>query len=549
MPVLEYKLLSLGAKNSTVAAFETLVDDSLGLLEDSSDNTHVGSNLPVVHTKELDQELYDKAAGLPEAKTVSFKYLDDTSKHQYGNFKGGNVYKSYDGDIDSSKKNVKEQKGWIILDKSSKDYCLFTNSNNDTTYIIAIKDFEPTPIIEDFTPLYDKLKQRQYAKDESCSDDTHLTTSLATTFKDDVSKLVKEVSPRFEFPDLNINLRDSDWYSTANDVLFNLWKIYMAAYMSVGEFSLLIKKLSDPDNLLSKSYDLFPEQIGFDKDAYKPTENTSSYNDVQAIIYDLPPDMKSLDRDNAMNMLMCFQQPESISYTSQASYEAVTPRGTQIPFQLYQNANQMDLSFVLKWHIDEVRSMIGVKSSGLGFGLKADSSSLQEIAEVAENFSRPWDNGSGSLTPKMCKVILPGISEIGYISSVAINYTGSMSGTLVDGKGSGVYGASYSGTNNGYEDKKDGYHNITSDYFYSELEITFNLIIIKDVKLLQYNKSNGYKLDFGKVIDRSSNGLDAFDIAQGIMNGAADTMAAMGGLADAMKQMSEATANIVSILT
>ena len=547
MPVLEYKLLSLGAKNSTVASFETLVDDSLGLLEDTNNDTHVGNNLPVVHIKELDQELYDKAAGLPEAKTVSFKYLDDTSKYQYGNFKGGNVYKSYDGDIDSSKKNVKEQKGWIILDKSSKDYCLFTNSSNDITYIIAIKDFEPTPIIEDFTPLYDKLKQRQYAKDESCSDDIHLTTSLATTFKEDVSKLVKEVNPRFEFPDLRANFRTIDWYSTANDVLFNLWKIYMAAYMSVGEFSLLMKKISDADNLFSKSYDLFPEQIGFDKDAYKPTANTSSYNDVQAIIYDLPPDMKTLDKDNAMNMLMCFQQPESISYTSQASYEAVTPRGTQIPFQLYQNANQMDLSFVLKWHIDEVRSMIGIKSSGLGFGLKADSSSLQEIAEVAENFSRPWDNGNGSLAPKMCKVILPGISEIGYISSVAINYTGSMSGTLVDGKGSGVYNASYNGTNNGNEDKKDGYHNITSDYFYSELEITFNLIIIKDVKLFQYNKSNGYKLDFGKVIDRSS-GVDAFDVAQGMMNGAADLAAAAGGLADAIVQMTEASTNIVSML-
>lgn len=541
MPVLEYKLLSLGTKNSTIAAFETLVDDSLGLLEDSSNDTHAGNSLPVVHIKELDQDLYDKAAGLPEAKTVSFKYLDDASKYQYGNFKGGNVYKSYDGDIDSSKKNVKEQKGWIILDKSSKDYCLFTNGNSDTI-VIAIKDFEPTPVIEDFTPLYDKLKQRQYIKDESCSDDTHLTTSLAATFKEDVSKLVREISPKFKFTEIDSSFRTADWYSTANDILFNLWKMYMAAYMSVGEFSLFIKKISDKENLLSKSYDLFPEQIGWDKDKYRQIANTSSFNDINAVIYDIPSDGK-YSSDDAISILLCYQQPESISYTASAAYEQSTPRGSQQPYQFYTNANQIELTFDLEWHIDEVRTL-GKKGT-------KESYSLQDIAQAAEDFTRPWaDENTGAIKPKLCGVILPGISEIGYITTAIISYTGSMAGDF--STGSGVL----TGLDNNYSYKaasigKDADGNsvierpVLTNYCYSELKVSFTMVVVKDIKLLTTNATDGVKT----TILNNKSDTSTSDVFQGIMNGAADVMAYTGGLADAMKQMSEATANIVSILT
>ena len=45
MPVLEYKLLSLGAKNSTVSSFKTLVDNKLGLNQDTDEKSNVGNNL------------------------------------------------------------------------------------------------------------------------------------------------------------------------------------------------------------------------------------------------------------------------------------------------------------------------------------------------------------------------------------------------------------------------------------------------------------------------------------------------------------------------
>lgn len=545
MPVLEYKLLSLGAKNSTVSSFKTLVDNKLGLNQGTDEKSNVGNNLPVVHIAELDKELYDKAYSLPERNTVSLKYLDGSSKHQYGKFKGGNVYKTFEGEIDSSKKNAQEQVGWIVLDRSSEDYVLFTNYSNNESIIIALQDFEPTEIVEDFTPLYDRLKQQQFAKDESYNDDTHISTSLAATFKDDVSILVTEKDPNSRV-DLKSLIHENDpnelkdLKAKANDVLFNLWKIYMAAYMSVGEFSLLIKKLSDPDNFMSKSYDLFPEQIGFDKDTYKPTANTSSYNDIQAIIYDLPLD-GGTDMTDAMHSLICYQQPESVSYTSSAQYESVSPRGTQIPMQLYQSANQIDLSFTLKWHIDEVRTLAFGDALVGAIGIYKENGSLQKIADTAEDFTRPWDNGNGSLQRKLCKVILPGISEIGYISSVNINYTGSMSGTLIgEGRGSGV------GLNGNYNE----YKSATSDYFYSELEITFNLIVVKDVKLMEYNKSTASLMYISGAVDTTkADFLDtALETVQAMQNGAADLIAAAGGLADAIDQMAEASSNIANIL-
>ena len=51
---------------------------------------------------------------------------------------------------------------------------------------------------------------------------------------------------------------------------------------------------------------------------------------------------------------------------------------------------------------------------------------------------RTWETDNGSLIPKVCGVILPGISRVGYISSVNISYTGSMTGgAYTDNKSEG----------------------------------------------------------------------------------------------------------------
>jgi hypothetical protein len=166
-----------------------------------------------------------------------------------------------------------------------------------------------------------------------------------------------------------------------------------------------------------------------------------------------------------MNQLFCYQQPDSVSFTSSAGYEAVAPRGTQQPFQFYTGANAMTLSFTLRWHIDEVRTFAISKDRHI---------SLQEIADIADSFTRPWgiDNG-GSLQQKLCKVILPGVSEIGYITQAQINYTGDMSGSYITG--SGVL------TGNDGSAKTNG---TITDYFYSQLEVTFELLMVRDIKLL-----------------------------------------------------------------
>ncbi len=465
-----YNLLSFGANNSTVSAFNELVNNAEAGVQDnlpSNNNTtksasaqsELSSVLPTRHSAELTQELYDKACGLPEAQTVSLKTTNDASSQKYGHFKGGTVYKTFNGEIDTANKNVMEQDGWIAIDNSSGVYCLFTNGTK--SYIIAIKDFTPKPLIEDFTPLYNKLSEQKYANTEVYTNDINVSPAVATTFKEETS--------------IQINNDDVE----VNDLVQADRPVQFSTYTKKDyDDNKLYQRTVNEKALKQKAHNyhgIYPKQIGSSVNAAK---NDSVYNNIQAVVYDLP-DGSSADKTgiaSSMSQLFCYQQPDSISYTASAGFEAVSPRGTQQPFQFYTGANAMSLSFALRWHIDEVRTF--AKATG------KESMSLQEIAEIAENFTRPWysDSQQESITPKLCKVILPGISEIGYMTQAQISYSGDMSGSYKTG--SGV--VSGSGT-----DVKIG--NIT-DYFYSQLEITFELLMVKDVKLLYLSGNKGLQL-------------------------------------------------------
>ena len=207
---------------------------------------------------------------------------------------------------------------------------------------------------------------------------------------------------------------------------------------------------------------IYPQQITKrNADVY----NSSVYNNVQAVVYDLASEitndgLEKLDSsfDKSKSMLLCYQQPENISYTAAAQFDSPAPRGTQQPFQFYIAANAMSLNFTLRWHIDELRTLIDVENR---------SYSIQDIAQIAEDFTRPWKKGN-SIEPKLCKVILPGVQHIGYITEAQISYSGDMAGSL--SVGAGVL------------KDKEAARDIT-DYFYSQIDVTFSMIIIKDIAL------------------------------------------------------------------
>ena len=162
------------------------------------------------------------------------------------------------------------------------------------------------------------------------------------------------------------------------------------------------------------------------------------------------------------SILYCFQKPESVSYNAAASFDTVSPRGSQQPFQFYASANAIDLGFTLDFHIDEVRTL--KKANGGHY-------SLQDIADIAENFTRPWiaesDGGNvNSVKPKVVKVVLPGVSEIGYMTQANITYSGDMTGDMTQGGGL----ASMS-------------KGVLTNYHYTQLQISFTLVLLKDIKL------------------------------------------------------------------
>ena len=432
------------AKNSSNASNKLTTSSNNSYSSHTSD---VSQSMP---ESKLDTELYDKAVALPEAQSVSLYRDENNSSRQYGTFLGGTVFKDFNGTIDASDKSVPQTSGWVTLNSKSDIYAWVTNSLN--TYIVPLNKVRPEPIVNDFQPLFDKLKDNKYINDELVIVDTAIEQSKAATFK--------EISSKF----INFGSEDTTKYaygsiSDLNDEKFNY------NFVNGTRVSNTNNEHSEAKSYVPgyKYHDvIYPQQITKrNADVY----NSSVYNNVQAVVYDLSSEvtndgLEKLDSsfDKSKSMLLCYQQPENISYTAAAQFDSPAPRGTQQPFQFYIAANAMSLNFTLRWHIDELRTLMDVENRNY---------SIQDIAQIAEDFTRPWKKGN-SIEPKLCKVILPGVQHIGYITEAQISYSGDMAGSLSTGAGV-------------LKDKEVA-RDIT-DYFYSQIDVTFSMIIIKDIAL------------------------------------------------------------------
>lgn len=464
--------LCLGVKDTTVYFFDKLVKkakyNKSANSEDNNDNQDSSDSVDAVQPLEFTKELYDEALALPEAKSVQLEYSNDATLYQYGKFKGGKTYKNFTGEIDQ--KSASSAYGWIQLVNFTDEYFIFTSAGS--VYIIACKDFSPEPVVLDFMPLYEKLKMW---------DD-----STTEKYKDPVV---------YSVTDKQLN-KDTGKYRIYN---------FVNESSKINEENEKEIDKSKPAEIKNGSfYYHVPGQIS-NSNIEKNKDNKSkisAYNDIQAMIYDMPNNDPTYG--NSISQLLCYQQPESISYNAEASYEAVNTRGTQQPFQLYSNANAISLSFVLKWHNDEVKTFsTGVEGPTTS---SSTSLSLQTIADIAENFTRPWERGN-SISPKLVKVILPGISEIGYMTSAQITYNGDMTGditnadTKLDGLNSSWQGAYL-------RSKGLGDHQYATNYYYTQLEITFTLLIVKDIKLMAETDS---KATWSIVADNKDMSYDSDD--------------------------------------
>jgi len=464
--------LCLGVKDTTVYFFDKLVKkakyNKSTNSENNNDNQDSSDSVDAVQPLEFTKELYDEALALPEAKSVQLEYSNDATLYQYGKFKGGKTYKNFTGEIDQ--KSASSAYGWIQLVNFTDEYFIFTSAGS--VYIIACKDFSPEPVVLDFMPLYEKLKMW---------DD-----STTEKYKDPVV---------YSVTDKQLN-KDTGKYRIYN---------FVNESSKINEENEKEIDKSKPAEIKNGSfYYHVPGQISNSNiEVNKDNKSKiSAYNDIQAMIYDMPNNDPTYG--NSISQLLCYQQPESISYNAEASYEAVNTRGTQQPFQLYSNANAISLSFVLKWHNDEVKTFsTGVEGPTTS---SSTSLSLQTIADIAENFTRPWERGN-SISPKLVKVILPGISEIGYMTSAQITYNGDMTGDLtnadtkLDGLNSSWQGAYL---------RSDGLgdHQYATNYYYTQLEITFTLLIVKDIKLMAETDS---KATWSIVADNKDMSYDSDD--------------------------------------
>ena len=437
-------------KNSSNTSNKPTTSSDNASKSNNSYNSHTSDVSQSMPESKLDTELYDKAVALPEAQSVSLYRDENNSSRQYGTFLGGAVFKDFNGTIDALNKSVLSISGWITLNSKSDIYAWITNSLN--TYIVPLNKVRPEPIVNDFQPLFDKLKDNKYINYELVIADTVIEQSKAATFKEISSEAI------------NFGSEDTTKYaygsiSDLNDEKFNY------NFVNCTRVSNTNNEHSEAKSYVPgyKYHDvIYPQQISKrNADVY----NSSVYNNVQAVVYDLSSEitndgLEKLDSsfDKSKSMLLCYQQPENISYTAAAQFDSPAPRGTQQPFQFYIAANAMSLNFTLRWHIDELRTLMDVENR---------SYSIQDIAQIAEDFTRPWKKGN-SIEPKLCKVILPGVQHIGYITEAQISYSGDMAGSLSTGAGV-------------LKDKEVA-RDIT-DYFYSQIDVTFSMIIIKDIAL------------------------------------------------------------------
>ena len=464
MSILDYNKLCLDAKNETVYAFETLVDQALGYASAKLDAINI-SDATAHNVSKFTKELYDKVQTVSEINTTELpKSLITSGDYIYAKFIGSNIYKSLDGTIDQLAK-MSNKLGWITLDNLSSEYVFLKNTVGN--YIVSLSDIKPESIITDFHALYDKLQETRFAGSDRFFNDINTALSLATTYRNIIAPNIANT----EQDDI-ITHTETDQICTLTD-----FKHY-----TLGESpspALLQMPISSDDNSTEQSqykldnyklkkvpdyfHGVYPKQISVQPLESSLAFNQNAINEIQAIIYDLPEyNEKNYSNGKSYSILYCFQKPESVSYNAAASFDTVSPRGSQQPFQFYASANAIDLGFTLDFHIDEVRTL--KKANGGHY-------SLQDIADIAENFTRPWiaesDGGNvNSVKPKVVKVVLPGVSEIGYMTQANITYSGDMTGDMTQGGGL----ASMS-------------KGVLTNYHYTQLQISFTLVLLKDIKL------------------------------------------------------------------
>ena len=488
MSILDYNKLCLDAKNETVYAFETLVDQTLGYVSSKLDDINISDatahnvskftkelydkvqtvseiNITAHNVSKFTKELYDKVQTVSEINTTELKKsLITSGDYIYAKFIGSNIYKSLDGTIDQLAK-MSNKLGWITLDNLSSDYAFLKNTVG--TYIVSLSDIKPESIITDFQALYDKLQETRFAGSDRFFNDINTALSSVVTYRNIIAPNIANT----EQDDI-ITHTETDQICTLTD-----FKHY-----TLGESpspALLQMPISSDDNSTEQSqykldnyklkkvpdyfHGVYPKQISVQPLESSLAFNQNAVNEIQAIIYDLPEyNEKNYSNGKSYSILYCFQKPESISYNAAASFDTVSPRGSQQPFQFYASANAIELGFTLDFHIDEVRTL--KKANGGHY-------SLQDIADIAENFTRPWiaesDGGNvNSVKPKVVKVVLPGVSEIGYMTQANITYSGDMTGDMTQGGGL----ASMS-------------KGVLTNYHYTQLQISFTLVLLKDIKL------------------------------------------------------------------
>lgn len=497
-----FNSLSLGARNATVTSFNNLVDSKLGegvktaAVNTAVDNmigsvvsniaSSVASNIAsnVIDTVsdkaiEFGLDLYMKALKLPECQNISFDYMENIGTTLLGKFTGGKTYKDFSGNLSTTVKNVASQFGRAILDNQSFDLSLFTN--NDSSFIIAFDDFTVEPLISDFTSLYQVLLTETFDSIDTYNDDTNLVSSLVTTFGSYLSSAIIDntsqepaenyLSSIDEFKSNVIQNDNIALPTVTGGGVINPSNISQSVADKVKDIGETVSSDSPAGGILEK----VTEAVNILSKPNKENTALDLSSSVQAIIFDV---------DHKMPVLKCWQLPESISYTASAQYDNVATRGTQQPFQFYNCANQINLSFTLKWHIDEL------------YDNKTNYNSLQEIAEAAEAFTRPYYEGN-SLQPKVCGVILPSIAQIGYLTEAQITYSGAVTGIVTTGKSQRGLSASNEVINSfnintfSEEPNFDALsYRYNESYEYSTLEISFQLVVIKDVSLVSSKEND-----------------------------------------------------------
>lgn len=463
MSILDYNKLCLDAKNETVYAFETLVDQALGYASSKLDNANISGTTAHIVSK-FTKDLYDKVQSVSEINTIELpKSLITGDDYIYAKFIGSNIYKSLDGTIDQLAK-MSNKLGWITLDNLSSDYAFLKNTVG--TYIVSLSDIKPESIITDFQALYDKLQETRFAGSDRFFNDINTALSLVVTYRNIIAPSVANT----EQDDI-ITHTETDQICTLTD--FKHHTLGESPSQALLQMPIISDDKNNEQQYKLDNYKLkkvpdyfhgvYPKQISVQPLESSLAFNKNAVNEIQAIIYDLPEyNEKNYSNGKSYSILYCFQKPESVSYNAAASFDTVSPRGSQQPFQFYASANAIDLSFTLDFHIDEVRSL--KKANGGHY-------SLQDIADIAENFTRPWiaesDGGNvNSVKPKVVKVVLPGVSEIGYMTQANITYSGDMTGDMTQGGG-------LASMNNG----------VLTNYHYTQLQISFTLVLLKDIKL------------------------------------------------------------------